>query len=402
MSKINGPGAALRFHLELFEDVDDAWQSSKRLFTFDDEGGTMAPLFNGRPRRVNPAATHRVFQQRARLATASGAPFEDGDSVSERKDVPGAELQPDNVLKALSSLGTERVMLNEGETHYVSHHIAETLWQAVENLEPEPLFPTDLPAKHGLIVFEYPQLVDDLHPDTGEVVPGLHVPIRAIGWAELEDGVGIPNESGDLVRTDGIMYFMYVDVDSWEEHYCTAYKELIGDLPEDLIDAAHVQRHWLSDSSGWAYGLSWGSASNHEWSRKLPDHVARRRKWLLAYFRWTWQRLIQSDLYSPNRAERRMAARMKRPLQDGNIKVMHLRRIERNYEHDPEFKGALDHRFIVRLHKRRQHYPSLGPARLPDGSFNPDSHRIVWIMPYIKGPESGPLIVGHNVSVSVR
>jgi hypothetical protein len=50
----------------------------------------------------------------------------------------------------------------------------------------------------------------------------------------------------------------------------------------------------------------------------------------------------------------------------------------------------LDRRQLVRAHWTRQWYGSLGPARLPDGSMNPESHRLVWIEAYWRGPEDGP------------
>jgi hypothetical protein len=39
---------------------------------------------------------------------------------------------------------------------------------------------------------------------------------------------------------------------------------------------------------------------------------------------------------------------------------------------------------------RSQWLPSLGPARLPSGESNPESHRAVWIDPYVKGDLSKP------------
>jgi hypothetical protein len=61
-----------------------------------------------------------------------------------------------------------------------------------------------------------------------------------------------------------------------------------------------------------------------------------------------------------------------------------------------------DHSWIVRGHWRRQWYPSLGPARNPDGSFNQDSHRLTWIEAHQSGNPMAPLVIGHEVTSAVR
>ena len=62
----------------------------------------------------------------------------------------------------------------------------------------------------------------------------------------------------------------------------------------------------------------------------------------------------------------------------------------------------LAYRVQSRGHWRRVHVPTLGPARNEDGSFNDDSHRLKWIMPFWRGPLDGPIGPMHKATVVVR
>jgi hypothetical protein len=48
------------------------------------------------------------------------------------------------------------------------------------------------------------------------------------------------------------------------------------------------------------------------------------------------------------------------------------------------------HRWVVRMHKVRQWYPSEG------------MHKIIWRGPYIKGPANAPLLTSERVNALVR
>jgi hypothetical protein len=128
------------------------------------------------------------------------------------------------------------------------------------------------------------------------------------------------------------------------------------------------------------------------------------RRFLLSYFRWCWQRILVPERYNPSRAENKRAIRMGRPLEDGYIKVMRLRReVEAEKSGRPETDGFyFDHQWIVRGHWRRQWYKTLGPHHNDDGSFNQDSHRLIWVEPHTSGNPYGPLVIGHDVVAAVR
>jgi hypothetical protein len=403
----SGPGKALEYHLDMFRAVE----RTKRWV--DQHAG----------RKTTEWSMPGLLQQRLNLMTAMetgglGAFPADGSSLAEMRKDPDYALRQANVERAVGLVSNEYQILNEGETHYVSHHIASSITEAAEHSYAEPLYETDIPARHGLIVFEHPLLINDLHPDTGKVVEGLTMPVRAIGWM-LSNEIYIRGEGGKLytedegyLPTSGIFYTLYTDVEAFETFYVASCNNLVPEDERNLaktLEDARILRSWAIDTSAWAFKTPW-SAGIDERPRdqyeigQVHSNVAWMRRWLLAYFRWTFQRILVPTTYKPSKPELKRAARAGHPI-DGHIKVLRLRR---EYEADqrgekPESDPMRwSYQWIVRPHPRRQHYPSLGPARNEDGSFNPDSHRQIWIESYAKGNPMGPLVVGHNVTVSVR
>ena len=374
----SGPSRALQFHLDLFGQVDNIFKYLERLSKQEQV-------------EVNTATLPLHLLQRLRLMTATTNT--DGSTVVDARDNQSIMFSKDNWDRTTHVLKSEYKALNEGETHYVSHAVQTSVLAAAETLEPEPLFETDLPCPTGVIVFEYPLMMDDLHPETGELVPGLHLPVRAISWAQ--SNVVLPD--GGIRQ--GIAYALYTDATAYERFYCGTYREILGfDAEmEDLIEGGAQLRSWMTDTSGWAFGVPWDND-------RYGEGVTFIRRFLLSYFRWCWQRILVPTPHTPSRAERKWVARIKAPLQDGHIKVLRLRREiehERKYG-TSEYQGVYDHQFLVRGHWRRQWYKSLGPAKTDTGEFNPESHRLVYVEPFVKGNPNGPMILAHNVVAAVR
>ena len=403
----SGPGRALDFHLDMFRTVERAERFVRQNA--------------GKPRYLQEMPT--LLQQRCNLMSSTltgglSAFPADGLSLSEMRSNPmGAQLQS-NMERAVGLVHNEHKLLNEGETHYVSHHIASSISEAVEHAYPEPLYETDIPARSGLIVLERPLLMDDLHPKTGKRVEGLTMPIRAIGWT-ISDAVYIRGGDGKMLTEEegfapvsGIFYVLYTDAEAFEHFYIPACNALVPEDDEEAawsLEDARQMRTWATDTSAWAFKTSW-TAGADERPRdqyevgEVHSNVAWMRRWLLAYFRWTFQRIIIRTEYKPSKHESKRAMRAGHPI-EGHIKVLRLRR-----EYEAEQRGETpesdperwSYQWLVRPHPRRQHYPTLGPARNEDGSFNQDSHRQIWIESYTKGNPMGPLIVGHNVTAAVR
>jgi len=394
-----GPGRALQGHLEMFARVDQArsWVAAHQGRVVPDSELEAAP---------------RLFRQRLRLMTTMGdnVGIVDGHSLTDL-DHPHQAHTVRNVQRACGLINTEHELLDRGETHYLSHHILTSIAAAAEASDDEPLFPTDLPCPNGLLVFEYPFIIPDLHPTTGAVVPELRMPVRAIGWSAQQVHAV---EDGEMVPHDGIFYSVYTDLEAWDALFVTSVRE---HLPEEyamfreVYDNPDIDPMWCIDNSGWAFGKSWRRSPLDQprdafESGEIHSTVATVRRLLLAIFRFEWQRILVPETYRPSRAEHRRALRAGMKLEDGYVKVLRLRRhveAEARGEQPPTGDQlAYDHQWMVRGHPRRQWFPSLGPARNPDGSWNPDSHRQIWIEPFTKGNPYAPLVVGHDVTAVVR
>jgi hypothetical protein len=299
-----------------------------------------------------------------------------------------------------------------GETHYLSHNIMQGLITAADSADDEPLFPTDLPCPHGLLVLEYPLIIDDLDPETGAIVPGLSMPIRAIGWSEQD--IYATSGAEVMAKSKGVLYALYTDAEAMNGIYFPALRDL---FPDDwrLSEPVAPGRTLLVDVSGWSYGRTWSRAGDGlprdqfgvgDMDGKIHDTVARIRRLLLTYFRMCWQRILVPTIHHPTRADWKRARRIAGPMPEpGYLKVIRLRRLveaEERGETGQTEAMERDFAWMVRAHPRRQWYPSLGPARLEDGSFNHDAHRLIWIEPHVKGNPDGPLVIGHSVTAMVR
>jgi hypothetical protein len=385
----SGPSRALQAHQEVLNTVNVAHTSAEQNTRGNGQSFAFAPQ----------------FVQRLNLMTSfgTGTTVAEGQTVQVRRDDFDRAFDPDNLSRTFGLLDAERTLLNSGETHYVSHNVAESVRAAGESAEPEPIFLTDLPAPSGLIVLEYPLLLPDLHPQTAELVDGLTMPIRMIGWHHA--GIGVPD--GDRIdRKDGIVLVLYSDHESFRTLFLPGL-EAIGQRDEGFTVMSEVMRVWVADMTGWAFGHPWKESTATNALTKTGGEIIRSmsiiRRWVLSYFRWCWQRILVPEVYRPKRHEVRKLRRAHYP-EDGYIKVLRLRRhVEAEQRGQSTSDGfAHDHSWIVRGHWRRQWYRSLGPARTEDGAFNTESHRLVWIEPHVSGNPFGELVVGHNVTAAVR
>lgn len=393
----SGPSRALTEHIGMFRRATIAQR-----FVDQNRGRAIAPV----------SFPLHILQRLKLLSSSSGAKMQlliEGHTVGVERDRPHEMFSEHNIAKTVGLIKMEYDLLNAGETHYVSHHVMTAIEAAAASADDEPIFPTDPPSPSGLIVFEYPMLIPDIHPDKLEVVPELLMPIRAIGW-QIRDAIGVANpETGQYEMRPGIAYVTYTDTDTFNSIYAAKANELFGERGwKEGDDLSTELKMWPTDFSAWAFGAAWKTSKDLVPVAMASDgavspHVGSVRRWLLAHWRWMWQRITVGATYRPSKPELKRAVRAGLP-EDGHIKVLRLRReIEmetRGEAGEPGF-GRL-HQWIVRGHWRRQWFRSLGPARHEDGSFNHDSHRLIWIEPHLAGNPFGPLVTGHNVTSSVR
>ena len=199
----SGPSKALQAHLDLFARVDRAHTWITRHPT-----ATLTDLVHA------PVTLRQRLSLMTSMADTLGVTVidHDGQTVGTQRDQPGAVFSQHNLARAVGLVNHEWNVLNEAETHYVSHNIMSTVRAAAEQCGDEPLFPTDLPCPNGLIVFEYPLTIPDLHPKpanharTGDAGPGDRLAPQTV-HARNPD-------TGDLDTYDGIFYDLYTDQES--------------------------------------------------------------------------------------------------------------------------------------------------------------------------------------------
>lgn len=414
----SGPGRALQAHVTRWEYVERGVQSMERFARTEGtlEDGTTT--FNFRAEEVS-----EVLVEWANFARSYGnlndgdvpdrglveAPVKESESV--RKSVHDAAyriredetvaakedlMQPwtarRNIARGMQMLYTEAHLLDKAVTHYVALHISELVTEIANLAQPEPLFPTDLPTPDGLIVLEHPILVNDLDPLTGAQRDDLPLPVRAIGWTSAE----IATREDPSVAKPGVYLILYTEADSYNEIYVPAVSKLLGRATSRL-DGARLE---TLDFNPWGFGTIWGESHtgyDDTDQHLLINSVAYVRRWFMALMRLMWQDILSPAIFTPPRQTRRRLERMSWT-GGGDVKVLRLRRIYRSDDDREEGESGwvLNHRYIRRGHWRNQFYPSLGPVS------DPASHRLIWIMPTVCGPEDRPLIVKHNVTAFVR
>jgi hypothetical protein len=343
-----------------------------------------------------------------------GLPKSDGSiaqsgAVTDESTVSGPEnLGPTtdhHARLAANLLRKEHTMLSTGETLYVSSHVVHVVTHAALSAEPEPLFPTDLPSRSGFAVLETPVLLPDLHPYTGELRHDLEMPVRAFGWTQMDSILHGPAD--DRREGSGILVWLYTTPDDYLRWFKPSAERVTGEKsalhePGSLLGGAVARDGMIIiDILPWAFGVPWGEREvpEHQ-AMTVPGNVSVMRRWLMALLRFTWQRLVTTERQSITSKQQRRALPF-RPSIVPEVSVLRLRRyMPNNHQRGHGDGESLSMTVLVRGHWRRQWFRSLGPARTEDGQWNPESHRLVWIEPHLRG--DGPLGPVRKASVVVR
>jgi hypothetical protein len=109
-------------------------------------------------------------------------------------------------------------------------------------------------------------------------------------------------------------------------------------------------------------------------------------RFLCAFWRLCEQRIAVTSPAETGHSARVLAERAG---VSPDVRIIRLRRAESAGDHDGGGR-EWHHRWVVRMHKVRQWYPSL------------QQHKIIYRGPYIKGPEGKPLLSGEKVQGLVR
>jgi hypothetical protein len=297
-----------------------------------------------------------------------------------------------------------RRYLEVGETFYVAPHMLDLARGAGESMPDEAIVIEDLPTMAGFMWLPKPLGYMDIR--------GRFLTTNALVWAAV----------GGIVEV-----YMLTDKDDKTDMMNVLLREDLGDafarlpkfsmshlaafqfgqpLPRGVTMATLVDRpdlvSYFRDSEGNLsmfspeavdlHGIAKGATTNDKGESTVPVHSTGRdptSATLLALWRLMQQPIVDLSVLDTPRPLRRQLRRAGLP--DQRVTVIELRRRE-GVPH-PEGEGVdWQHRWIVRGHWRKQ------PCKV-EGEW---SHRVIWIDPYVKGPEDKPLIMRDRVNALLR
>jgi hypothetical protein len=296
-----------------------------------------------------------------------------------------AETKPGliNVERSPRILDTYLETLKTPDTHFMNAKFCDLVDHARQSVPDDLKFDISWAhGKEGWLWMETPFQCPPFIVNKEQGVNPVDVKIRAVGWLAAtkvtDDMRGYRWSSGDGSATlEGITFLFFLEIPKlgfgpW------AYFTLKND--DILIDRIH--KFESSSSGDGAYPQDRKSELLHE------------MRWLYAAFHLMNQRLAVEVPVTPDRAQRKRAAREGRAPEQ--IKVISLRRLEAARERAATAGGESvpvdwNWQWEVRGHWRNQFYRASG------------EHRPVFIEAYIKGPESKPLKApGKKLFVAVR
>lgn len=227
---------------------------------------------------------------------------------------------------------------------FVAEDTELLLEKAADSMPSHILQPADLLSPTGFAVLERPLFME--HPDFGEI------PIRVLCWKIDETGV-----------------------------WCSTLWDLDHEQAPapDMDIRGYRSRLWPAIH----FEFTWGTSADSvlQWRNVAEDErpvALELRKYLMALWLLSQQRVTVLSGARPARGLRRTAERLKLP---STVLVIRLRRPNpRHYDGEPNVV-EWSHRWIVSGHWRRI------------WSEKENRMKLVWITPYVKGPEDKPLIV---------
>ena len=378
-------------------DAGRRWLDFARSYGLPDDQGRPQPSIMLVDRERQTLGDDAFLDQ---VASGGVKHVEEGATISGREQFhhTGGSLATGMIM-----IQRELLMLDEAVTHYVSAEVVEEVTWAAEEAFPEPLFDTDLITPSGFAVLETPLQVVDLHVDTGMPDPRVHVQVRAIGW-QRHGNIRSP-KTGDV--GEGVTLFLYTTPRDYIDGYVQELRAT-GHRDDDTWWAQpdEVDGPFLPlEVIPWRFGAEWEVRPDDTVAHipgTVPSPVAYQRRWFFAFMRLCWQEIIVRHAdHEPRQVHRRWERLAQRKaLLD--YTTLRLRRVVDPFYQPSGMGLPLDHRVRVRAHWRRQWVPSLGPARLPDGTMDPATHRLVWIEAHWRGPEDGPIGPLHSATVVTR
>jgi hypothetical protein len=269
----------------------------------------------------------------------------------------------------------------------------------------------DLAGRSGLVVLPYPLLIT--------TIGGNLADDRAYGWHTPASYV-LPDEHGTIRERDAVHIAVYHDTHGPVRpptflQFLREAQQRGTPLPPLLLDAvrnapfhsggdAEATLAWLQraarevDGDARAQAAALGLDENRIEEERLDAEYASGDpindvddlfavKFLYAFWRLCEQRITAID---PAPAGHAAGLTAQRAGVSPEVRVVRLRHAERPATDGPGDGREWHHRWVVRMHKVRQWYPS--ELR----------HKVIYRGPYIKGPDDKPLLGGETVRGLVR
>lgn len=267
----------------------------------------------------------------------------------------------DDYVKAIDMIEA----LMDCECYFVTSDMSAVAIAAGRTMPSQNLKRSDLPSERGILIYDQSVATFTLEGVEAEY------PIRGVVWA-VESRISY-------------------EVGCCEEESCEhGSGEMLVRL-EPLIE--HPETSLLLPASWPGSPIEWPFESEdpsepltiNNFAGEAPEFD----KILFATWTLMQQSLSVSERINADRAERRRSQKVNLP---SEILVVRLRRLSIDAENDNRegSPGSWSHRWIVNGHWRNQWLPSRG------------AHRLQWISPYVKGPESKPLVIKDRISAWVR
>ncbi len=331
------------------------------------------------------------------IETSAGAP-----AVSDRANEMGVAVPVTSPNSWQAGMSQEEMRLRlikwleAADTYYVDPRMHALVTAAAESMPQEELLPRDIPSDFGFLMIPGGLGVIDIR--------GKALKYHAVQWASFGGAVYITwlTDKYDMTDSTNLVMRAKISTEVFREFPQFApggFNEMrfghplpvsVGPdflvPPERELRVIHNVNEDGSRSIAWAFDKGY---TPDELLDKMSMSVRTdpALRWLLA----TW-RLMQQSVTSvtEEHAPRNMRRALERKNQNAKVTVISLR--HRVSQGDGGNEVEWSHRWLVKGHWRNQ------PCK-EDGEW---TTRLVWIHPYVKGPEDKPLLIREHVYALVR
>lgn len=304
----------------------------------------------------------------------------------------------------------EAQYIARADLYVVTPQMCDVVIAAAQSLTVEDLKlvdEDDLPSPTGLLVLPYPLLVNSVGGNLGDD--------RAYCWRTPASFIlPDPANPDSIVAKPAVPVSHYHDThgpvrpDSFLDFAAEARREGTP-LPPLLLDAVRCLPFHAVEAdpdAGSRLGRAaravddvhrgFAEALGQDESRVVGEYASGGQiddadDTFILRFLYAFWRLCEQRIAEIGKVETKHAARVlgERTGLSPEVRVIRLRQLAEHTGGESSSK-SWQHRWIVRMHKVRQWYPS------------EQKHKIIYRGPYIKGPDGKPLLGGENVRALVR